>query len=60
VLPGVANFLLCLLLGDGPTADAVVQGCRSATFLRDAAPMGTQLGPRTIRIAVKDAARTPA
>ena len=57
VLPGVANFLLCLLPGDGPTADAVVQGCRKrGLFLRDAALMGTQLGPRTIRIAVKDAA----
>lgn len=57
VLPGTANFLLCHLSGDGPMADAVVRLCRErGLFLRDAALMGAQLGPRAIRIAVKDAA----
>ena len=56
VIPGVANFLLCRLPGAGPTAAAVVQECRThGLFLRDAAAMGASLGPRTVRIAVKNA-----
>ncbi|MEO6005630.1 MAG: aminotransferase class I/II-fold pyridoxal phosphate-dependent enzyme [Opitutus sp.] len=57
VLPGVANFLLCQLPEDGRSAGTLVAACRErGLFLRDAALMGTQLGSRAIRIAVKDAA----
>jgi histidinol-phosphate/aromatic aminotransferase/cobyric acid decarboxylase-like protein/GNAT superfamily N-acetyltransferase len=55
IIPGVANFLLCHLPSNGPTAAAVVQECRTqGLFLRDAAAMGVGLGDRTVRIAVKD------
>lgn len=57
VLPGIANFLLCHLPSTGPDADAVVRAARAeGLFLRDAVRMGANLGPRVIRIAVKDAA----
>lgn len=57
VLPGIANFLLCDLPPDGPEAEAVVRACRErGLFLRNAALMGTRLGLRTLRLAVKDAA----
>jgi len=56
VLPGIANFLLCLLPDAGPDAATVVARCRiEGLFLRDAVRMGARLGPRAIRIAVKDA-----
>ena len=56
ILPGVANFLLCHLPESGPSAERLVRECRrSGLFLRDAALMGSRLGSRTIRIAVKDA-----
>ena len=57
VLPGIANFLLCHLPADGPSAASVTAACRRRDmFVRNAALMGTQLGTHTIRIAVKDAA----
>ncbi len=57
VIPGVANYLLCHLPDDAPIAADIVQRCRKQNvFLRDASPMGTQLGDRALRIAVKDAA----
>jgi histidinol-phosphate/aromatic aminotransferase/cobyric acid decarboxylase-like protein/GNAT superfamily N-acetyltransferase len=57
VLPGIANFLLCHLPEAGPDADTVVRlARREGVFLRDAVRMGANLGPRVIRIAVKDAA----
>lgn len=57
VLPGIANFLLCHLPAHGPDAGTVVRAARSeGLFLRDAVRMGAALGPRVIRIAVKDAA----
>ncbi len=56
VLPGIANFLLCHLPGDGPDADSIVQRCRAhGLYLRNAAAMSRHLGDRCIRIAVKDA-----
>jgi len=56
IVSGIANFLLCHLPPDGPTASAVVRDCSEfGLFLRDASSMGSRLGPRTIRIAVKDA-----
>jgi histidinol-phosphate/aromatic aminotransferase/cobyric acid decarboxylase-like protein len=56
VIPGVANFLLCHLPEEVPEAAMVVQGCRrEGLFLRDASPMGTAMGRRALRVAVKDA-----
>lgn len=56
VIPGVANFLLGHLPGDGPTAAQVVSRSREHhLFLRDAARMGTRLGEHAVRVAVKDA-----
>lgn len=50
----VANFLLIHLSEDGPDASTVVARCRrEQVFLRDAAAMGSSLGSRAIRIAVK-------
>ncbi len=57
VTPGMANFLLCHLPDKAPEAAALVAACRERNlFLRDAAQMGSSLGPRAVRIAVKDAA----
>ena len=57
VLPGIANFLLCQLPSNGPTAAQLVQTCRErGLFIRDAALMGTRLSDRFIRVAVKDGA----
>ena len=56
VVPGIANFVLTHLPGDGPAAAAVVKRCREhGLFLRDAGAMGSQLGTHALRIAVKDA-----
>jgi histidinol-phosphate/aromatic aminotransferase/cobyric acid decarboxylase-like protein len=57
VIPGMANFLLCHLPDNGPDAATMIARCRErGLFLRDASAMGSQLGNRAIRIAVKDAA----
>src|SRR5678809_77284 len=54
VIPGVANFLLVHLPPDGPDTAAVVAACRRRrVFLRDAGPMGTNLGTHALRVAVK-------
>ena len=56
VFPGVANFVLCHLAEDRPTAAALVAACRErGLFIRDAGSMSPSLGERAIRIAVKDA-----
>lgn len=56
IIPGIANFILCHLPVNGPTADVLVRNCRKrGLFLRDAAAMGSQLGDHALRIAVKDA-----
>jgi histidinol-phosphate/aromatic aminotransferase/cobyric acid decarboxylase-like protein len=55
VIPSVANFVLCHLPEEGPTAAAMVSGCREHNlFIRDASTMGATLGHHAIRIAVKD------
>ncbi|HEY2860909.1 MAG TPA: aminotransferase class I/II-fold pyridoxal phosphate-dependent enzyme [Terracidiphilus sp.] len=55
IVPGRANFVMCHLQPDHPTADALVRESReSGVFLRDVASMGTHLGDRALRIAVKD------
>ncbi len=57
VIPGSANFLLCHLPENGPSADELIQQCqREGLFLRNPVTMGSELGSRSIRIAVKDAA----
>lgn len=57
VVPSVTNYLLCHLPAGGSDAATVIARCRAqGLFLRDAATMGSQLGDRVIRVAVKDAA----
>lgn len=57
VVPGCANFLLCRLPVDGPTAAEVIADARAAgVFLRDVRNMGAQFDARTLRVAVKDRA----
>jgi len=57
VLSGSANFLLAHLPPGAPPACELVRAAKEhGLFLRDAGPMGTTLGERAIRIAVKDAA----
>lgn len=56
IIPGIANFLLCHLPSDGPSAGEIVKQCRAhGLFLRDAGAMGRILGTHALRIAVKDA-----
>jgi histidinol-phosphate/aromatic aminotransferase/cobyric acid decarboxylase-like protein len=55
VLPSVANWILCHLPPDGPTAADVVRRCREqGVFLRDVGAMGSRLGAHALRTAVKD------
>jgi histidinol-phosphate/aromatic aminotransferase/cobyric acid decarboxylase-like protein len=55
IVPGSANFVLCHLEADRPTAAALIKEAReSGVFLRDVASMGTNVGARALRIAVKD------
>lgn len=57
VIPGVANFLLCLLSPDRPTAETLLAACRErGLYLRNAALTAPLLGDRAVRVAVKDAA----
>jgi histidinol-phosphate/aromatic aminotransferase/cobyric acid decarboxylase-like protein len=56
VVPGIANFVLCALPECGPSAQQLVQACQQyGLFLRDVSSMGSNLGPKAVRIAVKDA-----
>ena len=53
----MANFLLCHLCENGPTAAQVCAACRERdVFIRDVANLGCSLGSHAIRIAVKDSA----
>jgi histidinol-phosphate/aromatic aminotransferase/cobyric acid decarboxylase-like protein len=57
IIAGVTNFILCHLPAAGPDAETVAARCRErGLFLRNATTMGSQLGDRALRIAVKDAA----
>lgn len=54
VVPGCANFLLCHLRENQPTAAELVSACRAdGVFLRDASIMGQAMGNRAVRLAVK-------
>jgi histidinol-phosphate/aromatic aminotransferase/cobyric acid decarboxylase-like protein len=56
VIPGIANFLLAHFSENGTSAEGLIQECqRRGLFLRNAALMGSQMGSRAIRVAVKDA-----
>jgi histidinol-phosphate/aromatic aminotransferase/cobyric acid decarboxylase-like protein len=56
-ITGVGNFLLAHLPENGPSARDLIQDCeRRGLFLRNAGLMGSQMGPRAVRVAVKDAA----
>lgn len=56
IVPGVANYLLCQLPADGPTARTLIPRCRSEKlFLRDASATAPSLDNRWFRIGVKDA-----
>ena len=56
VIPGVANFVVCSLPAQGPTAEDIVLECRRQhLFIRDLKTMGRSIGGYTLRIAVKDA-----
>ncbi len=56
IVPGVANYLLCQLPCDAPTAQDLISRCRSENlFLRDASLTAPSLNHRWFRIAVKDA-----
>ena len=55
IVPGTANFVMFHLDADDPTAEAVVSECRKiGVYLRDVSSMGTEVGPRGLRIAVKN------
>jgi histidinol-phosphate/aromatic aminotransferase/cobyric acid decarboxylase-like protein len=57
VIDGAANFLLCHLPEEGPSAAEIVARCRKQNlYLRDASPMGSKLGRHALRLAVKNAA----
>jgi histidinol-phosphate/aromatic aminotransferase/cobyric acid decarboxylase-like protein len=57
IIPSVTNFFLCHLPPTGPDVATVIERCRQhGLFLRNAATMGSQLGDRALRVAVKDAA----
>ncbi len=56
IIPGVANFIMFYLPGEGPDARTVVERCRArGLFLRDVGGMGMKVGSHAIRMAVKDA-----
>ncbi len=55
IIPGVANFILFHLSDDHPDSATVISRCQEqGLYIRDAAEMGTGMGDRAIRIAVKD------
>jgi histidinol-phosphate/aromatic aminotransferase/cobyric acid decarboxylase-like protein/GNAT superfamily N-acetyltransferase len=54
VIPGVANFLLCHVPEDGPTAREIVTACQAhGIFLRDAGCMSRSLGEFALRVAIR-------
>ena len=57
VISGVANFVLVHLPANGPDAATLVERCRSRGLLiRNTSSMGSEIGPRAVRITVEDAA----
>jgi len=61
VIPGTANFILAHLPENGFDAATLVERCRgNGLLVRNASSMGTQIGPRAVRITVEDAATNQA
>lgn len=57
IIPGEANFLMFHLDETQPSASEVIDAAReSGVFLRNVASMGSGLGDRALRIAIKDRA----
>jgi len=57
IVPGEANFLMFHLDESQPTGEQVIKRAREAgVFVRDVASMGSDLGLRALRIAIKDPA----
>jgi histidinol-phosphate/aromatic aminotransferase/cobyric acid decarboxylase-like protein len=55
IVPGTANFVMCHLEMEHPTAADVVRESRTrGVFLRDVSLMGSEVGSRALRIAVKN------
>ena len=55
IVPGAANFVMFHLDPGHPTAAAVVSDCKKrGVFVRDLSSMGSTLGSRALRIAVKN------
>jgi histidinol-phosphate/aromatic aminotransferase/cobyric acid decarboxylase-like protein len=55
VLQSKANFVLCYLPENGPTAETIVSECKErGLYLRDVSNMGKNFNKHTIRIAIKD------
>ncbi len=55
IVPGRASFVMFHLEEEHPTVEALVKECReSGLYMRDVSSMGTHLGTRALRIAVKD------
>jgi histidinol-phosphate/aromatic aminotransferase/cobyric acid decarboxylase-like protein len=57
IIPGKANFVLFHLPDHGPDGATVISECQQqGLFIRDASEMGSRMGDRAIRIAIKDTA----
>jgi len=55
IIPGIANFVMFHLPETMDTAEAIVKACRDrGLFLRNVAGMGSEVGRRAMRMAVKD------
>lgn len=55
VIPGIANFVIFHLPSGGADAASIVKKCREqGLYLRDVSGMGSQVGSRAIRIAIKN------
>jgi histidinol-phosphate/aromatic aminotransferase/cobyric acid decarboxylase-like protein len=55
IIPGVANFVMFHLPETMDTAESIVKTCRDrGLFLRNVAGMGSEVGRRAMRMAVKD------
>jgi histidinol-phosphate/aromatic aminotransferase/cobyric acid decarboxylase-like protein/predicted GNAT family N-acyltransferase len=55
IIPGSANFVMFHLPETMDTAESIVKKCRdSGLFLRNVAGMGSEVGHRAMRMAVKD------
>ncbi len=56
IVPSTTNFVLCRLHPDRPEAAALIERCEAeGLFLRAAGDLGTGLGARDLRVAIKDA-----